>query len=119
MRVTPRGSRQVVSECRGWSLGPWTGGPIRLPVCAPDRATRDATVTSLRRLGVTASALYPGTLLDIPELRPHITHAPERMFGAREIADRLLALPVYPTLSDADVERIGTAFVTAVEVSGR
>ncbi len=35
------------------------------------------------------------------------------MFGARQIADRLLALPVYPTLSDADVERIGTAFVTA------
>ena len=104
---------QVVAECRGWSVGPWTVGPIRLPVYAPDRTTRDAVVTRLRGLGVTASALYPGTLLDIPELRAHLSQPPESLSGARQIADRLLALPVYPTLSEADIERIGAAFVTA------
>lgn len=107
-----------VSESPGWAVGPWSGGPIRLPVYAPDRAVRDAAVQRLRRLGVTASALYPGTLLDIPALRPHLAGAEERLPGARLIADRLLALPVYPTLREAEVERIGSAFWDAVRGRG-
>ena len=109
---------EVVAGCRGWAVGPWSGGPIRLPVFAPDRAARDAAVERLRRLGVTASALYPGTLLDIPALRDHLAPPPASVTGAREIADRLLALPVYPTLSERDVARIGAAFAT-VAGSGR
>jgi dTDP-4-amino-4,6-dideoxygalactose transaminase len=104
---------EIVSECRGWTVGPWSGGPIRLPVYAPDRATRDAAVARLRRLGVTASALYPGTLLEIPALRAHLARPPASVTGAREIADRLLALPVYPTLGERDVARIGAAFASA------
>lgn len=104
---------EVVSGCHGWTVGPWSGGPIRLPVFAPDRATRDAAVRRLRRLGVTASALYPGTLLDIPALRDHLARPPASVAGAREIAERLLALPVYPTLSEREVSRIGAAFAVA------
>ena len=67
---------------------------------------------------MTASALYPGTLLDIPALRAHLARPPASVAGAREIAERLLALPVYPTLSERDVARIGAAFAAAAG-SGR
>jgi dTDP-4-amino-4,6-dideoxygalactose transaminase len=108
----------AVPPGRGWSVGPWTGGPIRLPLLAPDRATRDAVLAGMRRRGVAASALYPGTLLEIPALRPHLADPPERVPGAREIADRLLALPVYPTLGARDAARVAEAFVAAVKAEG-
>ena len=105
---------EVVRRAKGWTVGPLTGGPLRLPIYAPDRAARDGAVTLLRKRGVSASALYPGTLLDIPALRPHLSDASVHIAGAREIADRLLALPVYPTLVDTDIDRIGAAFAAAV-----
>ncbi len=108
----------AVPAGRGWTVGTWSGGPIRLPVHAPDRATRDAALAGLRRRGVAASALYPGTLLDIPALRSLLVNRPERAPGAQEIADRLLTLPVYPTLDERDVERIEAAFAATVRNLG-
>lgn len=103
----------VVDSVQGWEVGPWSQAPLRLPVYATDRAIRDRMLTVLRRLGVAASALYPGTLLEIPALRPHLVGDVGSFPGAQEISDRLLTLPVYPTLTSADVEHIGRAFLRA------
>jgi dTDP-4-amino-4,6-dideoxygalactose transaminase len=57
--------------------------------------------------------MYPGTLLDVPALRPHVVNADAPVPGARELADRLFTLPVYPALTAPEVERIGRAFAEA------
>jgi dTDP-4-amino-4,6-dideoxygalactose transaminase len=110
---------EIVASVAGWKVGPWSDGPLRLPVYAPSHHSRDRAIDILPRLGVSAGALYPGTLQDIPALRPHIVGAAMEFPGAREIADRLLTLPVYPTLTEPDIERIGRAFVTAAREAGR
>lgn len=109
----------AVASKPGWRVGPWSDGPLRLPAYAPSRHARDRAIAALRGLGVSANPLYPGTLLDIPALRTHLVGTTSEFPGAREIADRLLTLPVYPTLADADVERIGRAFLTAAREAGR
>lgn len=98
-----------------WRVGPWSEGPLRLPVYAPSRSTRDRTIGLLRSRGVAAGALYPGTLMDIPALYPHLTGDQAEFLGAQEIADRLLTLPVYPTLRAADIHRIGRDFAVSAK----
>jgi dTDP-4-amino-4,6-dideoxygalactose transaminase len=110
---------EAVASSAGWKVGPWSDGPLRLPIYAPSRHARDQAIALLHGLGVSAGALYPGTLLDIPALGTHIVGATEKFPGAREIADRLLTLPVYPTLAETDIEWIGRAFVTAAREAGR
>lgn len=105
----------------GWSV-PAPGrapGPLRFPLLAPSRATRDAVLAALARLGVAGSAMYPGTLGDIPELAPHVAGGDADLPGARAIADRLLTLPCYPSLSEAAIDRVAATFRRAVREAGR
>lgn len=101
-----------VSDCAGWSVpaGVQDKSPVRLPVLAPSRAARDQTLSALRRSGISASPIYPGTLAEIPALRPHLANPEVETPGAAVLAARLLTLPVYPTLSKRQLDRIGTAF---------
>lgn len=111
--------RDAVSCCPGWRLpAPASmAGPIRCPALAPSRSERDRMVNELRRLGVSASPMYPGTILDIPALRQHLSNPAERAPGARAIAERLLTLPVHPGLQERDVDLICSVFTEAA--SGR
>ena len=71
-------------------------------------------LTALRRAGVSPSPMYPGPLTGIPELAPYVINDEKSDYpGARRIAERLLTLPVYPTLKEREVEAIGDAFVRA------
>jgi dTDP-4-amino-4,6-dideoxygalactose transaminase len=94
-------------------------GPIRLPVLAPSRDSRDAAIRSLLASGITATSMYPGTLADIAALRPHLAVPDEPIPGAREVAARLLTLPVYPTLDADEVERIATSAERALGAGAR
>ena len=93
-------------------------GPLRLPLLAPSRRVREALLPALRERGVSASRLYPGGLTEIVELRPHLAGESERFPGARELADRLLTLPVYPGLTPDEVGAIGDAFRSALSEVG-
>ncbi len=92
-------------------------GPIRMPVLVASHATRDRMIPRLRARGVSATAMYPGTVAEIEALRPHRT-AEEPLPGASEIAARLLTLPVYPGLTPADLCAIADAFESALEEAG-
>jgi dTDP-4-amino-4,6-dideoxygalactose transaminase len=111
----------LVRALPGWRIpGPAQfSGPIRLGVLAPDPATRSRVVADLRRDGIGASALYPGTLADIPELTPHLAGTTGNLPGAREVASRLMTLPVYPGLSQQELGRIGAAVEAAATSIGR
>jgi dTDP-4-amino-4,6-dideoxygalactose transaminase len=99
----------------GWTIprAARARGPLRLPLLADSRDRRDRMLAALREGGVAASGMYPGSLADIPELRPHLVNADERFAGARALADRLLTLPVYPGLAAADLDAVGAAFERA------
>ncbi len=92
-------------------------GPIRMPVLVASRALRDRMIPRLRARGVSATAMYPGTLAEIEALRPHRV-ADDPSPGADEVAARLLTLPVYPGLTPADLCAIADAFESALEEAG-
>ena len=79
--------------------------PLRLPILAPSRQKRDTWLEALPRLGVAASAMYPGTLADIPALAEW-RRGPSRFPGAEVLRDRLITLPVYPTLGTEGCTRV-------------
>jgi len=101
-----------VESVSGWTVAApgRAPGPLRLPVLAPDRARRDHVLAALRRRGVSGSAMYPGSIDRIPELRGQLFDERHDFPGARALAERLLTLPVYPFLRGADVVAIGEAF---------
>jgi dTDP-4-amino-4,6-dideoxygalactose transaminase len=94
-------------------------GPLRLPVLLVSRARRDELLPALRRRGVSASAMYPGTLADVAELREHLARPDEPLAGAREIADRLVTLPVYPGLGPAGIDAVAEAVSGAMRETRR
>jgi dTDP-4-amino-4,6-dideoxygalactose transaminase len=69
----------------------------RLAVLAPGPAAREAALAALVRFG--ATRFYPGTLAEIPALRPHLA-GEASCPGARDLAARLLTLPTHGGLTE-------------------
>jgi dTDP-4-amino-4,6-dideoxygalactose transaminase len=112
-QTTRTANAGVIAEsvrAAGWAIPALSSGPLRLPVLAPSRSARDGMVRALSTKGVSASGMYPGTLADIPELRPHLADPAARVEGARALAHRLLTLPVYPALRAKEVAHIRRSF---------
>ncbi|MBZ5638252.1 MAG: DegT/DnrJ/EryC1/StrS family aminotransferase [Acidobacteriia bacterium] len=106
---------QAVESSRRWRLpaAARMPGPLRLPALAPSRPARDEVIARLRRLGVGASAMYPGTLADIPALREHLANPDEPIPGANALADTLLTLPCHPGLGSRGLIRVRESFERA------
>jgi perosamine synthetase len=81
---------------------------LRLPVLASDAGARHEVITSLNAVGIGATASYPESLADVPELRAHLTTPPPRVAGGRSIAQRIVTLPTHPFVSGADISRVIT-----------
>ncbi|RME21210.1 MAG: hypothetical protein D6800_12325 [Candidatus Zixiibacteriota bacterium] len=79
---------------------------LRLPVLAPDRDYRDRAIAALRKVGITATAMYPGVIADIRPLQPHLVGTDSDFSGARAVVDRLFTLPVHPLVTESDVGRM-------------
>ena len=76
--------------------------PVRLALLAPDRAARDALVSSLARQGLGASSFY-GT--DLPGVSgiPDLIKRQGPFPRARALADRLFTLPTHGLVTQATV----------------
>ena len=77
---------------------------LRFPVLAPDQASRDLLVRDLNRAGIGATASYPGSIADIPGVRPQLAGEPDAAVG-RSISRRVITLPTHPYVSQSDIER--------------
>ena len=67
-------------------------------ILLPDTATRDHVQTSLRADGVPTAIYYPRPLHLQPAYRDH--HDGSRLAVSEDLAQRILALPIHPDLSD-------------------
>ena len=77
-----------------------------------DAATRDRVQTSLKEDGVPTAIYYPRPLHRQPAYSAQ--HDGSGLPVSEDLAGRILALPIHPDLTDADVDRICEAVLSAV-----
>ena len=93
---------------------PGRAAPHILPVVLPQGVDRTAIQTAMRAAGVQTSVHYP----PIHTFTHHSTSPLVRtgpMTVTDAIADRLLTLPLYPTLTDADQDRVVESLAAAIQ----
>jgi len=76
-------------------------------ILLPDAAARDRMQTGLRAAGVPTAIYYPRPLHAQPAYRE--AHDGTTLPVSEDLANRILALPIHPDLTDADVDRICSA----------
>lgn len=76
---------------------------LRYPLLAPDRATRDCWYARLSAAGLGASVFYGQALADLPGLPPCREAGLDQ---SRQLAGRLLTLPVHSAVRPADLRRM-------------
>jgi dTDP-4-amino-4,6-dideoxygalactose transaminase len=80
-------------------------------ILLPDAAARDGMQAALRAAGVPTAIYYPRPLHRQPAYAPHHRGAPLPV--ADDLAARILALPIHPDLTEAQVARIAEAVLAA------
>jgi dTDP-4-amino-4,6-dideoxygalactose transaminase len=81
-------------------------------ILLPDGAARDRVQSALKSDGVPTAIYYPRALHHQPAYRDH--HDGSALPVSEDLATRILALPIHPDLTDADVERVCDAVAKAV-----
>ncbi len=81
-------------------------------ILLPDRATRDAVQAGLRDRAVPCAIYYPRPLHRQPAYVDH--HDGTSLPVAEDLAGRILALPIHPDLTDAQVDRVADAVLAAL-----
>lgn len=84
---------------------------LRLPVLLDDAELRQRVIVELNRAGIGATASYPTSLADIPDLRTAL--AADASSGGRDVARRIATLPTHPFVTARDLEHT-VAIVTRV-----
>jgi UDP-2-acetamido-2-deoxy-ribo-hexuluronate aminotransferase len=98
--VTPA---RVAGSAAAWAI---------YSVLLPDAATRERVQAQLRGRGIPTAIYYPRPLHQQPAYRDH--HDGTRLPVSEALAERILALPIHPDLSEEAVARICDAVVAAV-----
>jgi dTDP-4-amino-4,6-dideoxygalactose transaminase len=110
-------ARARIADAYDARLGNAVTIPARVPASAsawaiyaillPDQAARDAMQAGLRASGVPTAIYYPRPLHHQPAYRD--AHDGTALPVSEDLATRILALPIHPDLTEADVERISEA----------
>ena len=80
-------------------------------ILLPDQATRDRTQATLKSGGVPTTIYYPRPLHRQPAYREQYDGS--ALPVSEDLATRILALPIHPDLTDADVDRVCEAVLAA------
>lgn len=76
---------------------------LRFPVRILDEGRRDRCIEELNRLGICASASYPGAINDISELRCGLREEEAELSGGRALARQIVTLPTHPYVRRNDL----------------
>ncbi len=103
---------------RGLALPcPDTGGNIRgwfvYVVQLPPGVERDATLLALRELGIQSKPYLPAIHL-MSFYRERFGHRPGEFPVCEDVAERSLALPFFPEMSEGQVARVAGALATVL-----
>lgn len=80
---------------------------LRLPVLVGPEI-RDTLVAACRRSGIGATASYPASIHDIPEVTDYLRSGEQDAIGARMVADRIVTLPTHPYVTAEDRAHMAT-----------
>ncbi|HEX4171337.1 MAG TPA: DegT/DnrJ/EryC1/StrS aminotransferase family protein [Acetobacteraceae bacterium] len=115
-------ARERVAHYYDSRLGNAVVTPARVPdstsswaiyaILLRDKAMRDHLQTSLRADGVPTAIYYPRPLHLQPAYRQH--HNGTSLPVSEDLGDRILALPIHPYLSEADMARICDRILAAI-----
>ena len=115
-------ARERIARYYDSRLGNAVVTPARVPdstsawaiyaILVDDGAQRDRVQASLREKGVPTAIYYPRPLHRQPAYRD--SHDGSALPVSENLSDRILALPIHPDLSEADLARICDAVVAAV-----
>ena len=115
-------AREKIAQVYDARLGNAVTTPKRVPdstsawaiyaILLRDGAERDAVQTALKADGVPTAIYYPRPLHRQPAYRDH--HDGSALPVSENLADRILALPIHPDLSDAAVSHICDSVLAAV-----
>ena len=78
---------------------------LRMPVLFETTESRDAAVRALNHAGIGATASYPASLADVPELRSMLGTTHGAAAGGRFVAARIATLPTHPYVSERAIAR--------------
>jgi perosamine synthetase len=88
-------------------------GYTRLPVLVRDPAKRAQFIAALEGAGFGATASYPAALADVPELVGKLNEEDRRAPGARQVAQRIMTLPVHPYCPPGYAARVAQVLESA------
>ena len=114
--------RERIARTYDRRLGNLVQTPARVPdstsawaiyaVLLPDEATRTRVQASLKEGGVPTAIYYPRPLHRQPAYAAQ--HDGQALPVSEDLASRILALPIHPDLSEADVDRVCNAVEAAL-----
>ncbi len=85
---------------------------LRLPLIFNENDLRDRGLVALKKIGISASTMYPEVISKIPGIESHLNGKIIDFPGAQKIVDSLLALPTQPYLTQADIKRTVNTLTT-------
>jgi dTDP-4-amino-4,6-dideoxygalactose transaminase len=106
--------REEIARAYDQRLGNLVGVPARVPdsasawavyaILLPDGATRTRLQAGLKEAGVPSAVYYPRALHHQPAYAA--SHDGAQLPVSEDLATRIMALPIHPDLTDADVQRV-------------
>lgn len=79
---------------------------LRFPVLIQNRKIRDTIVKALQQKGIGASTSYPGSIIDIQEIKDSLTSNQNDAKGGRMVAEQIVTLPTHPYVTEKDLQTI-------------
>jgi perosamine synthetase len=73
---------------------------LRLPLLIQDPHMRDLLIKKLNESGIGATASYPKSIVDIPDIQDLLNNDNQIGNGARYVAEHILTLPTHPYVTD-------------------
>lgn len=81
---------------------------LRFPIIIRTPELRERLLAVLQAAGFGATASYPSSTLDVPEVQSFINHELSHASAGRALAARILTLPTHPYVRPQHIERICT-----------
>lgn len=79
---------------------------LRLPLLVRNKNVREEVISSLNKAGIGATASYPSSINDIPEIQDIIVNKNDEFACGRRVAQEIVTLPTHPYVTEQDLSKI-------------